>query len=311
MDPDPGDLPSGEAPVASSKRTGRGNRKRSANKRRKQSAQKAAAKPTKVCFISGKEARYRDPKTELPYHSLVEFKEIRRRLEAGELQPASKAPPGETSASSAVGKSKYLRSNPDGGSDRQASRRRRRASQDSDDSNDDEPGWNITEDMKTRLRDSSWLKKELRDGGLRQLIEQIDGASDDDGEKNSSERQMQMRVQRNRGVSVSPRELELARTRHTHTKFASFIDKLLLTAGVLQPADGRKSEGIESLLEEPGQLVLAPIPRRKACDDSDAGEGGQDDESGTDGESSSGSEDEDSDSSQDCSSSDSSRSESD
>ncbi|EJK77753.1 hypothetical protein THAOC_00393 [Thalassiosira oceanica] len=293
MDPDPGEVPCDDVPVAD-KRI-RGNRKRPANKRRrKQTAQKAAAKPTKVCFISGKEARYRDPKTELLYHSLVEFKEIRRLLEAGELQLASMAPPGETS--SANGKSKYLRSS------QQASRRRRRTSQDSDDSNDDEPGWNITEEMKTRLRGSSWLKDELRDGGLRQLIEQIDGASDDDGENNRSERQMQMRVQRNRGVSVSPRELELARTRHSHPKFASFIDKFLLTAGVLQPADGRKSEGIESLMEEPGQLVLAPIPRRKAGGDSEAGEGGQDDESGTDGESSSGSDDEDSDSSQESSS---------
>ena len=305
MDQDLGELPRrGDVPVAKNKRTGR-NRKRPASKRRKQSAQAAKA-TTKVCFVSGKEARYRDPKTELLYHSLVEFKEIRRRLEAGELQLASKAPPGETSTSSADGKSKYLPSNPDG---QQASRRRRRTSQDSHDSNDDEPGWNITEEMKIRLRGSSWLKNELRDGGLRQLIERIDGASDDDGDKNGSERQMQMRVQRNRGVSVSSRELELARTRHSHPKFASFIDKFLLTAGVLQPADDKKSEGIESLLEEPGQLVLAPIPGRSAGGDSEAGEGGQDDESGTGGESSSGSDD--SDSSHESSSSDGSGSESD
>jgi vacuolar protein sorting-associated protein 72 len=37
-----------------------------------------------TCVITGKKARYRDPKTKLGYHDLAAFKELRRRLEAGE-----------------------------------------------------------------------------------------------------------------------------------------------------------------------------------------------------------------------------------
>jgi len=38
------------------------------------------------CVITGKIARYRDPKTMLGYHDIDAYKEIRRRLEAGELK---------------------------------------------------------------------------------------------------------------------------------------------------------------------------------------------------------------------------------
>jgi len=37
-----------------------------------------------TCVITGKKARYRDPKTNLGYYDLATFKELRRRLEAGE-----------------------------------------------------------------------------------------------------------------------------------------------------------------------------------------------------------------------------------
>jgi len=36
------------------------------------------------CIITGKIARYRDPKTGKTYHDVTAFKELRRRLEAGE-----------------------------------------------------------------------------------------------------------------------------------------------------------------------------------------------------------------------------------
>jgi YL1 nuclear protein C-terminal domain./YL1 nuclear protein. len=38
-----------------------------------------------TCVITGKKARYRDPKTKLGYHDLAAFRELRRRLEAGEV----------------------------------------------------------------------------------------------------------------------------------------------------------------------------------------------------------------------------------
>jgi hypothetical protein len=41
------------------------------------------------CAITGKVAKYRDPKSMLGYHDLDAFKELRRRLGAGEIKPAS------------------------------------------------------------------------------------------------------------------------------------------------------------------------------------------------------------------------------
>ena len=50
-----------------------------------------------MCIITGKKARYRDPKTMLGYHDLAAFKELRRRLASGELknplEEAAEAPP--------------------------------------------------------------------------------------------------------------------------------------------------------------------------------------------------------------------------
>ena len=40
----------------------------------------------KKCFITGKVAKYRDPKTKHYYHDKDAFKELRRRLDAGEIK---------------------------------------------------------------------------------------------------------------------------------------------------------------------------------------------------------------------------------
>ena len=50
---------------------------------KKHVAPKRKQVPTE-CVITGKEARYRDPKTMLGYHDAAAFKELRRRLDAGE-----------------------------------------------------------------------------------------------------------------------------------------------------------------------------------------------------------------------------------
>lgn len=49
-------------------------------------------KKEKQCFITGKTAKYRDPKTKLYYHDANAFKEIRRRLAAGEIKIAPPTP---------------------------------------------------------------------------------------------------------------------------------------------------------------------------------------------------------------------------
>ena len=165
-------------------------------------------------------------------------------------------------------------------------KRLRRSNNDDDDeydSHDDEPGWNITNEMKARLQQSSWLRKELQDGGLRQLIDNIDAASDSMNDEEHVNQQSRERSHWNNqgrkknmnsknATRISARELALARTKHTHPKFASFTDQLLLLAGVLQPAAGGGGGGgggevtmsDTGLIDEGdnhGQLVLAPIPR--------------------------------------------------
>ncbi len=145
--------------------------------------------------------------------------------------------------------------------------------------------------MKARIQQSSWLRKELQDGGLRQLIDTIDAASDvqendfDDDEKGNDEKsdahgRMKRNWNKKRGnyskyaTTISARELTLARTKHAHPKFASFTDRLLLLAGVLQPAaagaGGAEDGGGEFIISDVGMLegsnhhghlVLAPVPR--------------------------------------------------
>jgi hypothetical protein len=131
--------------------------------------------------------------------------------------------------------------------------------------------------MKKLIHQSTWLRKELQDGGLRQLIVRIDAASDDEGEdaRNNSKSCRQMRQRNNKttaNTTISVRELALARTKYSHPKFASFVDRILLTAGVLQPAeDGGGGDGAatvsSSALEGHGPIVLAPVPRRSGAVD--------------------------------------------
>ncbi len=156
-------------------------------------------------------------------------------------------------------------------------RTRRTESDDASDSQDDEPGWNITPEMKKKLQQSTWLRKELQDGGLRHLIGMIDAASDDDEEEGEEEvdeggsKPKYQRYKSNRGnngsnSSISPRVLALARTKHSHPKFAAFIDQMMLTAGVLTHADDTAHNTLESLMGGGGRdgLALAPVPRPTA-----------------------------------------------
>ena len=128
----------------------------------------------------------------------------------------------------------------------------RKRNHDEVDSDDDEPGFNITPEMKQQLQKSTWLRNELKDQGLRYLIGNVDAASDvEDNDATDSNRNKGKKM----FEGISPRVLALARSKQSHPKFATFIDKMLLTAGVLKPVDGVGGDG---------QLTLAPVPRR--CD---------------------------------------------
>jgi hypothetical protein len=208
--------------------------------------------------------------------------------------------------------------------------RRKKNDDDEYDSHDDEPGWNITPEMKARIQQSKWLRKELQDGGLRQLIDTIDAASDlEDEDKDECDEKKDDTYHRGRNhwnqkkkntnpnaTKISPRELALARTRHNHPKFASFTDQLLLFAGVLQPAGAEAGGGEVTISEDGmmldgnhhhGNLVLAPIPRLNRTvlkssesrseeeDDGSNNSGGSSDDDDSEDSSSSSSSDEDSD----------------
>ena len=179
-----------------------------------------------------------------------------------------------SSSAIAVVQSKYLPSKELLPTTQPKRKRARRNSEDSDIDND-EPGWQITQQMKQQISQSKWIQNELKDGGLRQLIDSIDCASDnedeDDSKPHGSYKGQQQKKDNNK---ISPRVLALARTKHRHPKFASFVDEMLLTAGVLQPAggvDGGGEERLANVLEGQGgrgPLVLAPVPRRGADDTS-------------------------------------------
>ena len=127
--------------------------------------------------------------------------------------------------------------------------------------------------MKQQISQSKWIQNELKDGGLRQLIDSIDCASDVDDEDDSKPHGYRCQQKKRDNNKISPRVLALARAKHRHPKFASFVDEMLLTAGVLQPAggggDGGGEERLANILEgqgERGPLVLAPVPCRSADD---------------------------------------------
>ena len=114
--------------------------------------------------------------------------------------------------------------------------------------------------MMTALDRSPWLHAELNDGGLRQIINRIVSASD-------------KVVGRGHGSQITLQEQELERAKEVYPNFATFIDKLLVLAGVLERQSSTISESMMELPlgewlaqhvdpEELQQgLALKPIPR--------------------------------------------------
>jgi hypothetical protein len=151
-----------------------------------------------------------------------------------------------------------------------ARQRRQRLEDDEDNEEDDREGWRITREMMDRLDSSSWLRTELSDGGLRQMICEIDAAEDvqQDGKQHRFPRK---RKRNTMGLvpDLSERELALERAKLTNPKFANFVNKLLLEGGVLNENRGDEGDAdkvLTSLLkqeDELGHLSLIPIEKRK------------------------------------------------
>jgi HIT zinc finger len=81
-----------------------------------------------------------------------------------------------------------------------------------------EPGWRITNDMKEALQNSDWLKNELKDVGLRQIIKSITSAPN-----------VAMRHK-----TKTKQEAELDKAKSDFPEFNRFIDKLLVMTGILE-----------------------------------------------------------------------------
>ncbi len=132
---------------------------------------------------------------------------------------------------------------------------------DSDDDSIDEHGWRITKDMMDRMDNSSWLRKELSDGGLRQMIAEIDNA---DWEKKSEFNSRKKRII-NPIEILTPRETALERAKYTNKKFSEFLDRLMLTAGVLVENDVQADDKIAALIKgevDSSNLSLVAIPSK-------------------------------------------------
>lgn len=123
---------------------------------------------------------------------------------------------------------------------------------DQDDDDDDlEEGWKITDAMIEAMEQSEWLKKELKDVGLRHLIMNINRAAD---------------VAR-RNSSKTEQEEELDQTKNDYPPFKTFIDKLLVLTGVLERHGEDENLDMNQWLEKEQDgttathLVLKPIDR--------------------------------------------------
>lgn len=164
-----------------------------------------------------------------------------------------------------------------------AVKRRRMLDEDDSDSDDEGTGWRLTREMMDRIDNSQWLRNELADGGLRQLIGEID-APDEAAAAQGSYHRRRYNHSRNRfaemgKVKMSPRELALEKARRTNPNFGRFMDKLLLTAGILATPDGGSggeigedggTVSLEALLageEEVGHMTnvqLVPVARPRS-----------------------------------------------
>jgi hypothetical protein len=107
-----------------------------------------------------------------------------------------------------------------------------------------EEGWKITDEIKTAMDGSDWLKKELQDGGLRQVIHEVSSVWDTVAHG-----------------GITHQELALEEAKRKYPNFEKFINKLLVLTGILerQGMQDDVSQWLEG--DELGPLALVPIPR--------------------------------------------------
>ena len=118
--------------------------------------------------------------------------------------------------------------------------------EDDDDDDDDslEEGFKITEDMKNALRKSTWLRNELQDGGLRDMISSVvrSGKKFKKSQNNNNNRKKNHKFSNNNRKQQQqhcphPHD-ELAAKRQDNQNFDVFVDKLLVLGDVLERRQG-------------------------------------------------------------------------
>lgn len=218
-------------------------------------------KKTIGCGVCGMDdGKYKCPKCRLPYCSVKCCKE--HKLICTGHEPSSINPTSKESTQKDIKASQYLDANQLTNDPLENASKRRQMLDDDDDSDLEMEGWRITKEMMDRIDSSDWIRQELQDGGLRQIIAEIDVA-DDVQEHTFKTRKL------NAQPEPTPRELALMKARQSNSKFSNFIDRLLVTAGVLVEGDLSMEEQVLSFLngnseeQELGMLALAPVMKKK------------------------------------------------
>ncbi|GFH50242.1 hypothetical protein CTEN210_06718 [Chaetoceros tenuissimus] len=214
-----------------------------------------------VCGID--DGKYKCPKCRVPYCSVKCCKEHKLQCmnAASPIKPSNSS---QESTQKEIKASQYLDAKQLTNDPLENSIKRRQMLDDDDDSDLELEGWKITKEMMDRIDSSDWIRQELQDGGLRQIIAEIDVA--DDTQDNTCRKKRKLNAQ----PEPTPRELALMRARQSNPNFSNFIDRLLVTAGVLVEGDLSMEEQVMSVLngngnaeEQLGMLALAPIVKIK------------------------------------------------
>lgn len=124
--------------------------------------------------------------------------------------------------------------------------RRKQVAEDDDDLPE---GWKITEAMMDKMDNCDWLRTELQDGGLRQILHQVCSAPNTVAQGQRTHQ-----------------EVALEQAKAKYPNFSRFMDKLLVLTGVLERQE--TEQGLSEWLtlenaEELGPLALVPLPRKK------------------------------------------------
>jgi len=116
-------------------------------------------------------------------------------------------------------------------------------------------GWIITEEMMNEMDKSDWLRKELQDGGLRQLVYEVFSASN-------------TVIADRRGVNkMTHQEEKLLYFQSKYPNFRVFLDKVKVLTGVLERQEQDDIMDLPEWLQcdgtDLGDLALKPLPSRR------------------------------------------------